>query len=66
MLKDVNDKIKHYTIQLLKLSTLKNLLRGSIIAALAKVVMQQEDTNNTTNSELSALETLQDDATKQD
>jgi len=58
MLKDVNDKIKHYTIQLLKLSTLKNLLRGSIIAALAKVVMQQEDTNNTTNSELSALETL--------
>jgi hypothetical protein len=37
---------------------LKNLLRGSIIAALAKVVIQQEDVNDTANSEPSALETL--------
>jgi hypothetical protein len=58
MPKDVDNKVKYYIIQLLKPSILKNLLRGSIIAALVQVVVQQEDANNTTNSEPFALETL--------
>jgi hypothetical protein len=56
MLKDVDNRIKYCTMQLLKLSTLKNLLRGSIIAALVQVVVQQEDEN--VNNKPSPLETL--------
>jgi len=64
MPKDVDDRIKYRTMQLLKPSTLKNLPRGSIIAAPVQVVVQQEDEN--VNNEPSPLETLWDDAARQD
>jgi hypothetical protein len=38
MLKGINKRTKYCIIQLLKLSTLRNLLIGSIIAALVQLV----------------------------